>query len=59
MIKQTIKFSAENKYLVLAGVGVALALSFWSMRNTPLMRGTITTTRTIIMSPMRVRRMCI
>jgi Cu(I)/Ag(I) efflux system membrane protein CusA/SilA len=36
MIKSIIRFSAENKYLVLAAVAVALAFSYWSMRNIPL-----------------------
>jgi copper/silver efflux system protein len=36
MIKRIIKFSAENKYLVLSATVVALALSFWSMKNIPL-----------------------
>jgi Cu(I)/Ag(I) efflux system membrane protein CusA/SilA len=36
MIKAVIRFSAENKYLVLAAVGVALGFSYWSMRNIPL-----------------------
>src|SRR6266536_2707287 len=36
MIKRIIRFSAENKYLVIAGVVVVLALSAWTMRNIPL-----------------------
>ena len=36
MIKRIIRFSAENKYLVIAGVAVVLALSFWTMKNIPL-----------------------
>ncbi len=36
MIKRVIRFSAENKYLVVAGVAVVLALSFWTMKNIPL-----------------------
>jgi Cu(I)/Ag(I) efflux system membrane protein CusA/SilA len=36
MIKGVIRFSAENKYLVIAGVIVLLALSVWTMRNIPL-----------------------
>src|SRR5512133_1606524 len=36
MIKRIIRFSAENKYLVIAGVIVVLALSVWSMKNIPL-----------------------
>jgi Cu(I)/Ag(I) efflux system membrane protein CusA/SilA len=36
MIKRIIRFSAENRYLVIAGVGALLALSFWTMRNIPL-----------------------
>src|SRR5919201_2299432 len=36
MIKRVIRFSAENKYLVIAGVLVVLALSAWTMRNIPL-----------------------
>jgi Cu(I)/Ag(I) efflux system membrane protein CusA/SilA len=36
MIKRVILFSAENKYLVVAGVAVVLALSFWTMRKIPL-----------------------
>src|SRR5919204_2467674 len=36
MIKRLIRFSAENKYLVIAGVLVLLALSVWTMRNIPL-----------------------
>jgi Cu(I)/Ag(I) efflux system membrane protein CusA/SilA len=36
MIKSIIRFSADNKYLVLAAVAVALVFSYWSMRNIPL-----------------------
>src|SRR6266540_4219827 len=36
MIKRIIRFSAENKYLVIAGVVVVLALSAWTMKNIPL-----------------------
>src|SRR6202171_1230521 len=36
MIKSIIRFSAENKYLVLAAVAVLLGLAYWSMRNIPL-----------------------
>jgi copper/silver efflux system protein len=36
MIKRIIRFSAENRYLVIAGVIVILALSAWTMRNIPL-----------------------
>jgi Cu(I)/Ag(I) efflux system membrane protein CusA/SilA len=36
MIKSIIRFSAENKYLVLAATLVALAGSWWAMRNIPL-----------------------
>jgi len=36
MIKRIIRFSAENKYLVIAGVAVVLALSVWTMKNIPL-----------------------
>src|SRR5512136_1537945 len=36
MIQRVIRFSAENKFLVLAAVVVALAGSFWAMRNIPL-----------------------
>src|ERR671927_479900 len=36
MIKRVIRFSAENRYLVIAGVLVVLALSAWTMRNIPL-----------------------
>src|SRR5512138_2507017 len=36
MIKRIIRFSAENKYLVLAATIVALAGSVWAMRNIPL-----------------------
>jgi Cu(I)/Ag(I) efflux system membrane protein CusA/SilA len=36
MIKSVIRFSAENKYLVLAATLVALAGAAWTMRNIPL-----------------------
>ncbi|HYS80665.1 MAG TPA: CusA/CzcA family heavy metal efflux RND transporter [Anaeromyxobacteraceae bacterium] len=36
MIKGLIRFSAVNKYLVIAGVLVVLAISVWTMRNIPL-----------------------
>jgi Cu(I)/Ag(I) efflux system membrane protein CusA/SilA len=36
MIKRVIRFSAENRYLVIAAVAVVLALSVWTMRNIPL-----------------------
>jgi Cu(I)/Ag(I) efflux system membrane protein CusA/SilA len=36
MIKAIIRFSAENKFLVLAATLVALAGAWWSMRNIPL-----------------------
>jgi Cu(I)/Ag(I) efflux system membrane protein CusA/SilA len=36
MIKRIIRFSAENKYLVIAATLVALAGAWWSMRNIPL-----------------------
>ena len=36
LIQKVIKFSAENKYLVIAGTIVALLISFWTMRNIPL-----------------------
>src|SRR5512145_198503 len=36
MIKAIIRFSAENKYLVLAATIVALAGSAWAMKNIPL-----------------------
>ncbi len=36
MIKRVIRFSAENKYLVLAATIVALMGAFWAMRNIPL-----------------------
>src|SRR5512138_342288 len=36
MIKRIIRFSAENKYLVLAATLVALAGSWWAMKNIPL-----------------------
>jgi Cu(I)/Ag(I) efflux system membrane protein CusA/SilA len=36
MIKRIIRFSAENKYLVIAATVVALAGAYWTMRNIPL-----------------------
>ena len=36
MIKRIIRFSAENRYLVIAGTIVALAFAWWSMRTIPL-----------------------
>src|SRR5512138_1521489 len=36
MIKAIIRFSAENKYLVVAATIVTLLGAFWSMRNIPL-----------------------
>ncbi len=36
MIKRVIRFSAENRYLVIAATLVALAGAWWSMRNIPL-----------------------
>ena len=36
MIRRIIRFSAENKYLVIAGGLLALLLSFWAMRTIPL-----------------------
>src|SRR5689334_9561337 len=36
MIKSIIRFSAENRALVLAAVLVALGFSFWTMKNIPL-----------------------
>src|SRR5512140_480519 len=36
MIKAIIRFSAHNKYLVVAATLVALAGAWWSMRNIPL-----------------------
>ncbi len=36
MIKRIIRFSAENRYLVIAGVIVILAISAWTMRHIPL-----------------------
>jgi len=36
MIQRIIRFSAENKFLVLAAGLVALVLSFWAMRTIPL-----------------------
>ncbi|MEZ4361023.1 MAG: CusA/CzcA family heavy metal efflux RND transporter [Kofleriaceae bacterium] len=36
MIKSIIRFSAENRYLVLAATAVALGFAWWSMRTIPL-----------------------
>lgn len=36
MIKQIIRFSAHNRYLVIAGTIVALVFAWWSMRTIPL-----------------------
>ncbi len=36
MLKRIIRFSAENKYLVIAATLVAIAISYWTMRNIPL-----------------------
>ncbi|HZZ82911.1 MAG TPA: CusA/CzcA family heavy metal efflux RND transporter [Anaeromyxobacteraceae bacterium] len=36
MIKAIIRFSAENRYLVIAATIVLLIISFWTMRNIPL-----------------------
>jgi copper/silver efflux system protein len=36
MIKRIIRFSAENRYLVVAATIGALAAAFWTMRNIPL-----------------------
>ena len=36
MLKRIIRFSAENKYLVIVGTMVAIAIAYWTMRNIPL-----------------------
>ncbi|HET9934615.1 MAG TPA: efflux RND transporter permease subunit, partial [Polyangiaceae bacterium] len=36
MIRQIIRFSAENRYLVIAATIVALVMAWWSMRTIPL-----------------------
>ncbi len=36
MLKRVIRFSAENKYLVIAGAIVAIAIATWTLRNIPL-----------------------
>jgi len=36
MIKRIIRFSAENRYLVIAAIGLLIALSVYAMRNIPL-----------------------
>src|SRR5512136_869708 len=36
MIQRIIRFSAGNRYLVIAATLVALLVSFWAMRNIPL-----------------------
>jgi len=36
VLKRIIRFSAKNKYLVIAGTLVAVAIAYWTMRNIPL-----------------------
>ena len=36
MIKRIIRFSAENRYVVIATAIVLLAIAWWSIRNIPL-----------------------
>ena len=36
MLKRIIRFSAENKYLVIAATLVAIGIAYWTMRNIPL-----------------------
>jgi len=36
VLRRIIRFSAENKYLVVAGAIVAIAIAIWTMRNIPL-----------------------
>ncbi|HZY03975.1 MAG TPA: efflux RND transporter permease subunit [Anaeromyxobacteraceae bacterium] len=36
MIKKIIRFSAENRFLVIGATAVAMALAVWTMRNIPL-----------------------
>jgi Cu(I)/Ag(I) efflux system membrane protein CusA/SilA len=36
MLKGIIRFSAENRYLVIAGTVMLLAISFWTMKHIPL-----------------------
>jgi Cu(I)/Ag(I) efflux system membrane protein CusA/SilA len=36
VLRRIIRFSAENKYLVIAGAIVAIAIAIWTMRNIPL-----------------------
>ncbi|MBK8164687.1 MAG: efflux RND transporter permease subunit [bacterium] len=36
MLRGIIRFSAENKYLVIAATIVALAIAYWTMQNIPL-----------------------
>jgi len=36
MLKRIIRFSAENKYLVIAATLVLLAIAYWTMKNIPL-----------------------
>ena len=36
MIKSIIRFSATNRYLVIAGTVIALVFAWWSMRTIPL-----------------------
>ncbi|MBL0210787.1 MAG: efflux RND transporter permease subunit [Holophagaceae bacterium] len=35
-LQKIIRFSAENRWLVMAATALALAMSFWTMRNIPL-----------------------
>jgi Cu(I)/Ag(I) efflux system membrane protein CusA/SilA len=36
VLKRIIRFSAENKYLVIAATLVSIAIAYWTMRNIPL-----------------------
>jgi Cu(I)/Ag(I) efflux system membrane protein CusA/SilA len=36
VLKRIIRFSAENKYLVIAATLVAIGIAYWTMRNIPL-----------------------
>jgi len=36
VLRRIIRFSADNKYLVIAGAIVAIAIAIWTMRNIPL-----------------------
>ena len=36
MLKRIIRFSAENRGLVIAGTLIALAVAYWTMRHIPL-----------------------